>query len=539
MKLIVLNMFLILGWLFSHPIYAQNKISEVWVADNGDGTYKNPILHTDYSDPDVIRVGDDYYMTASSFNCVPGLPILHSKDLINWELINHALIKQPPFDVFDKPQHGNGVWAPCIRYHNNEFYIFYPDPDFGIYVTKAKDPNGVWSKPLLIKAGKGLIDPSPLWDDDGKTYLAHAYAGSRAGIKSLLVVCTMNNEATKANDDEVIVVDGHAGERTIEGPKFYKRNGYYYIFAPAGGVSEGWQTVLRSKHIFGPYEKKMVLHQGKTDINGPHQGAWVETKTGEDWFFHFQDKGAYGRIVHLQPIKWINDWPVIGVDKDGDGCGIPVSNYKKPNVGTTYPITTPPDSDEFNSPKVGLQWQWHANKQLYWGFPTSRGYYTIYCQPIPENAISLWEVPNIFAQKFPAEEFVVTTKVKFNFRSDNEKAGVVIMGRDYSYLSLKQENGKLILFQAICKNADQAEEEIEVTSRQIKQTELYLRVEVEKGGFCSFSYSENGKEFKSIGEKFVARKGKWIGAKVGFFALRDGITNDSGSIDVDWFRVSK
>src|SRR5436853_7199877 len=136
------------------PLFAfsqQNYVSKVWVADNGDGTYKNPILHADYSDPDAIRVGDDYYMTASSFNAAPGLPILRSKDLVNWTLVGHALRRQPPYDLFGKPQHGGGVWAPSIRYHEGEFYIFYPDPDRGIYMLKAKDAAGPRSEPLLIK----------------------------------------------------------------------------------------------------------------------------------------------------------------------------------------------------------------------------------------------------------------------------------------------------------------------------------------------------------------------------------------------------
>ncbi|HPF52874.1 MAG TPA: glycoside hydrolase 43 family protein, partial [Draconibacterium sp.] len=268
--------------------YAQ-EISKVWVADNGDGTYKNPILYADYSDPDVVRVGDDFYMTASSFNCVPGLPVLHSKDLVNWQLIGHAIEKLVPEDVYDKPQHGNGIWAPCICYHNNEFYIYYPDPDFGIYMIKAKNAEGPWTDPVLVKAGKGLIDPSPLWDEDGKVYLVHAFAGSRAGIKSVLVVNELNGEGTKAIGENVMVYDGHDTNPTVEGPKFYKRNGYYYIFAPAGGVSTGWQLALRSQNIFGPYEVKTVMTQGNTEINGPHQGAWVTTQTGEDWFIHFQD----------------------------------------------------------------------------------------------------------------------------------------------------------------------------------------------------------------------------------------------------------
>lgn len=162
--------------------------------------YKNPVLNADYSDPDAIRVGDDFYLISSNFEDIPGLPILHSKDLINWELIGHALKSQPPFVHFSKTQHGNGVWAPAIRYHNDEFYIYYPDPDFGIYLIKAKNITEPWSDPELILAGKGLIDPCPLWDDNGKAYLVHGWAGSRAGIKSILSMNEMNLAGNKVLD---------------------------------------------------------------------------------------------------------------------------------------------------------------------------------------------------------------------------------------------------------------------------------------------------------------------------------------------------
>src|SRR5215217_3834292 len=431
-------------------LFAQAPfVSKVWVADNGDGTYKNPILHADYSDPDAVRVGDDFYMTASSFNAVPGLPILHSNDLVNWRIINHVFREQEPIDIFKTPQHGGGVWAPSIRYHDGEFYIFYPDPDVGIYMTKAKDPAGQWSKPLLIKAGKGWIDPCPLWDDDGKVYLVSAFAGSRAGIKSVLMVSRMSPDATGLLDDGIMVFDGHAAHPTVEGPKFYKLNGYYYIFAPAGGVPTGWQLVLRSKNIYGPYEEKIVLAQGKTQINGPHQGALVDTPTGEWWFIHFQDRGSYGRIVHLQPTVWKNGFPVIGSDPDGDGTGEPVARYKKPNVGRSYPIETPQDSDEFDMASLGLQWQWHANPQPQWAFPfPQRGVLRMYSVQLPEGFKNLWDSPNLLLQKFPAEEFTATAKVKFDPRFEGEKFGLVVMGLDYSYIGVSFKDGKLYVAQS-------------------------------------------------------------------------------------------
>ena len=518
----------------------ENNYSKVWVADKGDGTYKNPILYADYSDPDAIRVGDDYYMTASSFNCIPGLPILHSKDLVNWKLIGYALSKQKPLEVYNKVQHGNGVWAPCIRYHNNEFYIYYPDPDFGIYVVKAKKAEGPWSEPVMVKEGKGLIDPTPLWDDDGKAYLGYAFAGSRAGIKSALAVCTMNMDGLSANNDDVMLIDGHIDEQTIEGPKFYKRNGYYYIFAPAGGVATGWQTVMRSKNVYGPYEKRKVMDQGKSTVNGPHQGAWVQTQTGEDWFIHFQDQFAYGRVVHLQPMKWQNDWPVIGTDVDNDGIGEPVMVYKKPNVGKkSFSVETPPESDEFNNPKLGLQWQWHANPQITWGLPTAMGYYNLSCIPTPKDYNNLFDVPNLLLQKLPANEFTATTKITFNSRFDGEYTGLVIMGLDYSFLCLKQEDGKLFLSQKTTLKADKKGIESESKRIAIKDKTIYLQVKVKAGGICNFFYSEDGQKFNSVGESFTAREGKWIGAKIGFLALREGIINDAGSVAIDWFRITK
>lgn len=538
-----LTLALLLAVLSYSGVTAQkikNTVSEVWVADLGNGSYKNPVLYADYSDPDVCRVGKDYYMTASSFNCIPGLPILHSNDLVNWELVSYALPKQPPVEVYDKIQHGNGVWAPCIRYHKGEFYIFYPDPDFGIYMIKTKDPRGKWSEPLLIKADKGIIDPAPLWDDDGKAYLGYALAGSRAGSKSVLMICSMNEDATEAYDDDKILFDGHEKHQTVEGPKLYKRNGYYYAFAPAGGVGTGWQLILRSKNIFGPYEEKVVLEQGKTNINGPHQGAWVDTVTGEDWFLHFQDQGAYGRVVHLNPMSWKDNWPVMGVDYDKNGIGEPVTTYKKPNVGAQYPIVTPPDSDEFNEPIQGLQWQWHANKQLVWGYPsTGMGYYRMNCIPKPENYVSLWQVPNILAQKFPSNEFTATAKFDFKPNFDNEEFGFLIMGRSYSYLAVKQIKGKLKLVQAIGDKADKGKAETTTEIADLNSGSLYFRVKVENGAKCQFYYSYDNKKFMKAGAEFKASEGTWIGAKMGFVALREGKINNAGYVNVDWFRVTK
>ena len=532
-------------------VASAQEISRTWVADKGDGTYQNPVLYADYSDPDVCAAGDDFYMTASSFNCIPGLPILHSNDLVNWSLVNYALPVQEPQEFFDKAQLGKGVWAPAIRFHNGEFYIYWGDPDYGIYLIKAKDPEGEWTKPVLVKAGKGMIDPTPLWDEDGKVYLIHAYAGSRSGVNSILVICELNAEGTEVISDPVMVFDGNDGKNhTVEGPKLYKRNGYYYIFAPAGGVATGWQLVLRSRNIYGPYESKIVMAQGKTTVNGPHQGGWVDTNTGESWFVHFQDQGAYGRVIHLNPMKWINDWPVIGADKDMDGCGEPVTTYKKPNVGRTYPVATPPESDEFNTRHLGLQWQWHANKKDTYGFTTDLGYIRLYAGSLSKEFVNFWEVPNLLMQKFPAEEFTATAKLTFTAKQDGEQAGIIVMGWDYSYLSVRKASDKFILQQAVCKDAEQQnpEQVKELASFPVEYLKMpgvadnewktvYLRVKVTKGAVCTFAYSLNGKKYTTVGDAFTARQGKWIGAKVGLFCVTPNDGN-RGWADVDWFRMT-
>ena len=520
----------------------KNYVSEVWTADQG-GNYRNPILYADYSDPDVIRVGNDYYMTASSFNEAPGLPVLHSKDMISWKLVNYAIRDIIPTEHFSVPKRGDGVWAPSIRFHKGEFYIYWGDPDFGIYMVKTKDPLGTWEKPILVMEGKGLIDSCPFWDDDGNAYLIHGWAGSRAGVKSILTLNRMNSEGTKVLDKGTHVFDGHDSHPTIEGPKMYKRNGYYYIFAPAGGVATGWQLVLRSKNIEGPYEEKIVLEQGSTSINGPHQGAWVDTPSGEDWFYHFQDVDAGGRIVHLQPLKWEKDWPVMGIDYNKNGIGEPVLTHKKPNIGQSYPIVTPSETDEFNDKKIGLQWQWSANENIIWSSKLpGQQFLRLFSVKVPENEKNLWNVPNLLTQKFPAPNFAASTKVKLTPEDAKEgkTAGLLIMGLDHQSIVITNKPDGYYLQLRKAEKADKGGEEKIVFETKLKSNEVYLKVNVkEPNGLCQFSYSENGKSFIQVGDVFQAKPGKWIGAKVGLYSISTEKAPRGGYADFDWFRITE
>ena len=514
-----------------------------WIPDRGDGTYQNPVLFADYSDPDAIRVGDDFYLVSSSFDTVPGLPILHSKDLVNWTIIGHVFDAQPPADHFAVVRHGEGVWAPAIRWHDGRFWIFYPDPDFGIYFSTATNPAGAWTPPQLVKEGRGLIDPCPFWDDDGQLYLVHGWAKSRAGIANLLTLHKLSPDGTKVLDAGEVIIDGNKilNWNTLEGPKLYKRHGFYYVFAPSGGVTGGYQAVFRATNIFGPYEHRIVLDQGGTAINGPHQGAWVDTPTGENWFLHFQDRGAYGRVVHLEPMIWRDDdWPVIGDDPNHTGKGQPVLVHAKPDVGRSYPIAAPQTSDEFDGQTPGLQWQWNANPRDGWASLSARpGFLRLASVPALKTR-SLYDAPNFLLQKFPAPEFTVTTKLEFSPAAGGEFAGLAVFGYDYALLGLRSTAGGLRLVYIVNRGANlPGVEEREVAGMDTTNSRVYLRVTVGGGATCRFTYSFDNQTFTPIGEPFKASGDRWIGAKVGLIASADPSSTKTGYADFDWFHIAR
>lgn len=513
----------------------------MWNADLGNGMYKNPILYADYSDPDACRAGEDYFMIASSFCNAPGLPVLHSKDLVNWKVVNYILPKVPE-ERYDKPVHGCGVWAPAIRYHDGTFFACFPMPDEGIYMSTTKDPFGTWSEPVNIRPGAGWIDPCPFWDEDGRAYLVAGVAKSRIGYKSVLHMIEMQPDGMGLIGEAKVVFDGNLNEQeTIEGPKLYKRNGWYYIFAPAGGVKTGWQTVLRSKNIFGPYEYRVVMRQGDTTINGPHQGAWVDTVTGEDWFLHFQDVYAAGRIIHLQPMSWKEDWPIIGIAKDGNDYGELVLTYRKPNVGEAAKeaeICEPDASDDFTKNTLGLQWQWNANPKEDWYNITSEGLCLNAVKQ--EEKIKHGDYPNLLLQKWPAPEFICDTTLSLTGLKANEEAGVISMGVKYALLSFARNEEGMV--EASFINGEQKYGKILVESTEETSTPLgtlafaddsetiTVRMSVQRIGTQDlsekeknfpleevvFEYSTNGTDYKKAGS-YMAAAGRWVGVKSGVY----------------------
>lgn len=506
-----------------------------WQPDLGNGEYKNPVLHADYSDPDVIKVDDDFYMVSSSFNVMPGIPILHSKDLVNWEIVGHVY-DALPFEKFNKPSHGNGSWAPSIRYHDGLFYVYFCTPETGLFVATAETPDGDWTVEQIAEV-ELWEDPTPFWDDDGKAYLIRGKV--RADI---LYIHRMSEDGKRLLSDGEVIYKNLERQPVIEGPKVLKRDGYYYIFAPAGGVRDGWQAVLRSEHIFGPYEDKIILHQGNTDINGPHQGGLVHLDSGEWWFLHFQEKGIYGRVVHLQPAGWKDGWPFIGIDQNGDGIGEPVDTYTKPDIGQTHDIIIPQTSDEFNTSNLGLQWQWHANPKSHWYSlndekPGHLRLRTV--QNLTQNG-NLRFVGNQLLQKFSSPGFTATTRMTFSPDDESDKAGLVVNGKSWGYLAMFLNNNKVFLgaFKGHYEQYDDATELIESVAIKDSSRPIYLRTKVDATGLYQFSYSLDNEHYVSIGSTLQAEQGVWIGAKIGVFALSSSVQESQGYADFDWFRLN-
>jgi beta-xylosidase len=486
----------------------------------GANSYRNPILFADYSDPDVIRDGGNYYLVASTFHFVPGIPILQSTDLVHWTIAGHAVSRldmDPRYNLVGGNRYGKGIWAPSVRQHNGLFYIYFPTPTEGIFVTTAPKMTGPWSAPVAVIVQPGLEDPCPFWDDDGNAYLVHSRTGAGP-----LILHRMSADGMHVLDEGKVIVEDAQHLPVLEGPKFYKRDGYYYIFAPFGGVSTGSQVVLRSRQIYGPFEHRVVLAQGATQINGPHQGAYVETPTGEGWFVHFQYDGAHGRIVHLEPVHWQDGWPVIGVDPDGASPGQPTPTGPMPaGVRTSLP-QRPQTSDEFDGPGLGPQWEWNHNPDdAHWSLAARPGFLRL----IPQPADGLLAARNTLTQCMQDNAFEFTARL--------DVAGMKTGGHAGLSMFEKSAGGIEIVQSATGRRLDYFHLPDRVAGPAVTTSIVQLRVRVE-GEQARFSYSlDDGKSFRSLGPAARIHFSWWKGSRPALFAYTSPAA-DPGFVDFDW-----
>jgi beta-xylosidase len=482
--------------------------------------YHNPILFADYSDPDVIRDGVNYYLVASTFHFVPGIPILQSTDLVHWTILGHVVQRMdmdPHYSMVGGNRYGKGVWAPSIRKHDGLYYVYFPTPNEGIFVSTAAKITGPWSAPAVVIAGAGLEDPCPFWDDDGTAYLIHSITGAGP-----LILHRMSADGKHMLDDGKIIVQDSEHLPVLEGPKLYKRDGYYYIFAPIGGVSGGSQVVLRSREIYGPYEHRVVLAQGSTHINGPHQGAYVETPDGEGWFVHFQAVGAHGRIVHLEPVRWQDEWPVIGEDRDDASTGQPVPSGPIPSSPDVPSHQRPQTSDDFNDSKLGPQWEWNHNPDdAHWSLSARPGHLRL--MPIPADG--LLNARNTLTQCMQDNAFEFTVRLDLTEMKAGVHAGLAMFEKSVGGIEVVQSGNKrrLNFFHLQKRTAGP------ILSRPIVQ--LRVRIEGDQARYL-FSVDDGG-TFHRLGAATQIRFSWWKGSRPALFAYTT-LATDPGAVDFDW-----
>lgn len=506
----------IFAMLFSFcalSVSAQHNVS--W-GDQGNGTYINPVLNADYSDPDVIRVGDKYYMVASDFHYM-GMQVLESEDLVNWKIVSQ-IYRRLDYDGWNDNRHyGDGSWAPAIRFHNGKFYVYFCTPTEGLMMSTASDAHGPWAPLTCVLKVEKWEDPCPFWDEDGQAYLGHSKWGAGP-----IIIHKMSEDGTKLLDDGKTVYTGPVAE----GTKIMKLNGYYYIIIPEGGVEKGWQTVLRSKDIYGPYEKKVVLEQGSTNINGPHQGALVDTPEGEWWFLHFQSTEPLGRVVHLEPAHWNGGWPVIGVDIDMNGIGEPVRVWTKPGVKKVVPISFPQTDDEFNGTSLGLQWQWNHNPyDASWSMSDRKGCLTL----MALKALNIYMAHNSLTQKAMGYEGEAVTKMYIDRMEDGQRAGLICWGKIFNGIGVCRDKGKCSIYlelngklQIIC---------------TAKGNAVYFKVILDsRNNSHQLYYSFDNKKYVAAGAPYSLRTGFWKGVRVGLFSYNT--LADAGKVSFDFFHYS-
>jgi beta-xylosidase len=513
---IFLSLELVLSLIFL--ISATGLKAQKVHGDNGDGTFTNPVISADFPDPDIIRVNDTYYMVTTTMFVFPGVTILKSHDLVNWEYCSNAVPRfdfSPCYNLDGCNRYGRGQWATSIKYNNGKFYLLFITLDEGGFICSSAKAEGPWE---ITKIPKGFYDPGLFFDEDGKIYVAHGY--SKISMTEL-----DKNFAPISQDSLVYTGDIRVG---IEGTHVYKINGYYYLYCTYGGA-DGIQVALRSKSIYGPYEQKVVLSEKTPGVNfGVHQGALIKTQAGEWWTMLFVDRGPFGRCPSLQPVSWIDGWPMVGVE------GHAVVTYKKPNVGKNYPITDLPTSDEFTNSTLGMQWGWNHNPDpTKWSLTQRAGYLRLTSGKLVSN---LTEAPNMLTQRPFAnyDQSIPTkgeTKIEVGSMRDGDIAGLAVFQNPYAFIAVKQENGKK---QLIMVNNGKT-----IDSAPLSGDVLYLRtIASNTTKKATFEYSFDNKKFTQLGNELIMQFNIKIftGNKFGLFYF--ATKELGGFVDFDWFRAS-
>jgi beta-xylosidase len=449
----------------------------------------------------------------------PGVTLLTSKDLVNWEYCSNAVPRMDFSSCYNLEgcnRYAHGQWATSLKYDKGKFYLLFITLNEGGFICSAANPKGQWT---IRKLPKGFYDPGLFFDEDGKIYVAH-------GFNDIKMTELDTSFAPIGKDVAVFKGDIKPG---LEGTHVYKVNGYYYLYATYGGPN-GFQVALRSKNIYGPYEEKMVICDTATGPNkGVHQGALIETPSGEWWTILFTDKGAFGRMPSLQPITWKENWPIAGVNGKG------VTTYRKPNVGKTYPIKTLPTSDEFDSRTLGMQWGWNHNPDsTKWSLTQQPGSLRLFTTKL---ATHLRDARNTLTQRMfgyysTSIPTIATIKINTGNMRNGDVAGLAVFQDPYAYVGVKMLHGARYI--VMVNNG------VPIDSIAIDKPIIYLRTEAAYGSSkASFSFSTDNHSFTKAGNELAMKFNLSVFTGNKFCVFNYATQSPGGFVDVDWFRTNE
>ncbi|MGV8826984.1 MAG: family 43 glycosylhydrolase [Breznakibacter sp.] len=498
---------------YAQKDYPRPDFEKQSLSDNGDGTYTNPLIHADFPDPDVIRVGDVYYMVSTTMHIFPGATLLKSHDLVNWEYCSNPLEMIASSDAYNLLNGGSryarGQWASSLKYHNGLFYILFNTLDEGSFLLTAEDPEGRWS---LKQLAGSYYDPGLLFDEDGKIYVVH-------GINTLKV--TQLDDNFEATGNEKVVVE--RPDKGLEGSHLYKINGYYYIYATYGGWPAS-QVVFRSTNIMGSYEEKLLLSDDNI-----HQGALVQTQTGEWWTVLFYDKGAFGRLPNLQPVVWVNNWPVIGANGKG------VTTFRKPNVGGSYPAKVLPTNDNFRHYKLGLQWGWNHNADpSKWSLFDRPGFLRLETAGVVSGFLEARNTltQRIFGYHSNNIDSYGTIKLHVDQMKEGDVAGLAVFQDPYAFIGIKVVAGERRL---IMENDGVAQ-----LGSVVVEPVVYLRAVASYGSSkAKFYYSLDNTVYTPFGSELNMAFDLSIFTGNKFSIFNYATQGLGGYVDVDWFNTEE
>ncbi len=494
-----------------------NAVLKAQQSDNGDGTYTNPVIPADFPDPDVIRVDSVYYYVSTTMFIFPGVTILKSYDLVNWEYCANAVQRfdfDPCYNLDGCDRYSHGQWATSLKHHNDTFYLLFITLDEGGFLCSSPDPEGPWK---IRHLPRGFYDPGLFFDDDDKIYVAH-------GNSDIYITELDSNFVAKGADS--LVHSGTLGSG-LEGVHVYKINGFYYLYCTYPGPL-GREVALRADNIYGPYEERTVIYDNTPGVNyGIHQGALIQTQTGEWWTMLFVDMGAFGRFPSLQPVTWVDDWPIAGVDGKG------VITHPKPDVGTEYPISILPTSDEFEDTELGMQWGWNHNPDsTKWSLTENPGYLRL---STVKSVTSLTEARNtltqrIFAYYSDVVSSTATIKMHIDSMQNGDIAGIAVFQDPYAYLGVRKKDG--INHLVMVNDGDI------IDSIQTDSSNIYLKANANYGrSQALFAYSFDDQTYTILGDELEMQFDLSVFTGNKFCLFNYATVDTGGYVDFDWFRT--